>query len=206
MFGDPHIYTFDGMPYTFNGKGEFVLVRANSPRVKLDVQGRFEQVEDSPYGEVFASHLTAVAAKDNVSSTVEVCFNNPNVSKLLVDLLDFRGLATCWHVQCRNFDPKFQKSSFLTGVNDKSLNCSDIILGLRTDACEHRDPTPDILVVFVSGVLSSTPLPIQCLSLTFNLIFDVLNSNFNSLGSPPTFVRTMEIQTGRVSGQTTHLL
>ena len=60
------------MPYTFNGKGEFVLVRSNSPKVKLDVQGRFEQVHDSPYGEVKASMLTAVAAKDNVSATVEV--------------------------------------------------------------------------------------------------------------------------------------
>ncbi len=44
VFGDPHFYTFDGMPYTFNGKGEFVLVRSDSPEVKLDVQGRFEQV------------------------------------------------------------------------------------------------------------------------------------------------------------------
>ena len=66
------MYTFDGLPYTFNGKGEFVLVRSNSPRVKLDVQGRFEQVWDSPYGTVDASTLTAVAAKDNVSATVEV--------------------------------------------------------------------------------------------------------------------------------------
>ena len=38
MFGDPHVYTFDHMDYTFNGKGEYVLVRADSPRVKLDVQ------------------------------------------------------------------------------------------------------------------------------------------------------------------------
>ena len=44
MFGDPHIYTFDNQAYTFNGLGEYVLVRANSPKVKLDVQGRFEQV------------------------------------------------------------------------------------------------------------------------------------------------------------------
>ena len=72
VFGDPHVYTFDGLPYTFNGKGEFVLVRSNSPKVKLDVQGRFEQVHDSPYGEVKASMLTAIAAKDNVSATVEV--------------------------------------------------------------------------------------------------------------------------------------
>ena len=62
------------MPYTFNGKGEYVLVRANSPKVKLDVQARFEQVLDSPYGEVKASMPTAFAAKDNVSATVEVSF------------------------------------------------------------------------------------------------------------------------------------
>jgi hypothetical protein len=36
------------------------------------LQGRFEQVNDSPYGTVMASMLTAVAARDNVSSTVEV--------------------------------------------------------------------------------------------------------------------------------------
>ena len=82
VFGDPHVYTFDNIPYTFNGmgehflfivlgafslllvyeltlrgqcfqslrmtdcvsSGEYVLVRANSPKVKLDIQGRFEQV------------------------------------------------------------------------------------------------------------------------------------------------------------------
>jgi hypothetical protein len=44
VFGDPHVYTFDNQAYTFNGMGEYVLVRANTPRVKLDVQGRFEQV------------------------------------------------------------------------------------------------------------------------------------------------------------------
>eukprot|EP00096_Caligus_rogercresseyi_P016873 TRINITY_DN996_c0_g2_i3.p1 TRINITY_DN996_c0_g2~~TRINITY_DN996_c0_g2_i3.p1 ORF type:complete len:1255 (-),score=221.80 TRINITY_DN996_c0_g2_i3:184-3948(-) len=72
VFGDPHIYTFDGLEYTFNGKGEFVLVRADTPRVKLDVQGRFESIFDSPYGKVDATALTAIAAKDNFSSIVEV--------------------------------------------------------------------------------------------------------------------------------------
>lgn len=91
VFGDPHLYTFDGLPYTFNGKGEFVLVRANTPRVKLDVQGRFEQVQDSPYGEVKASMLTAVAARDNVSSTVEVIFN---FLTIWTDLDQFRPILT----------------------------------------------------------------------------------------------------------------
>ena len=39
------------------------------------MQGRFEQVLDSPYGEVKATHLMAVAAKDNRSATVEVRMN-----------------------------------------------------------------------------------------------------------------------------------
>jgi len=77
VFGDPHVYTFDHQAYTFNGLGEYVLVRADSPRVKLNVQGRFEQVGDSLYGETFATSLSAVAAKDNFSSTVEVRMRQP---------------------------------------------------------------------------------------------------------------------------------
>ena len=84
------------MPYTFNGKGEFVLVRSNSPKVKLDVQGRFEQVHDSPYGEVKASMLTAVAAKDNVSATVEVrSFSVVGSSKIVTS---FSNSETEYHI------------------------------------------------------------------------------------------------------------
>ena len=49
VFGDPHVYTFDNRAYTFNGVGEYVLVRSNSPKVKIDVQGRFEQVWSCKY-------------------------------------------------------------------------------------------------------------------------------------------------------------
>ncbi|KAG8228908.1 hypothetical protein J437_LFUL011156 [Ladona fulva] len=72
VFGDPHIITFDDLEYTFNGKGEFVLVHANTEKNKLDVQGRFEQLLPNIYGEVRATQLTAIAAKDNTSATIEV--------------------------------------------------------------------------------------------------------------------------------------
>lgn len=72
VFGDPHIYTFDDLPYTFNGKGEFVLVRVDSVRHKLDVQGRFEQISPNYLQEAKGSMLTAVAARDNISAVVEV--------------------------------------------------------------------------------------------------------------------------------------
>jgi len=67
VFGDPHFVTFDGVEYTFNGKGEFVLLRVNDLRDKLDVQGRFEQMPDNVHGVVMATHLTSVAGTVAVS-------------------------------------------------------------------------------------------------------------------------------------------
>ncbi|XP_021954689.1 protein mesh isoform X2 [Folsomia candida] len=73
IFGDPHIYTFDGLAYTFNGKGEYVLVKSRTDRQRLDVQARFEQLTNDEYGnEVRGTILTAIAAKDNQSATVEI--------------------------------------------------------------------------------------------------------------------------------------
>ncbi|KAJ6218930.1 hypothetical protein RDWZM_004742 [Blomia tropicalis] len=66
VFGDPHIVTFDQLNYTFNGKGEYVLVHTDSPIHKLDIHGRFEQLPNLP-----ATQLTAVAIRDNISSIVE---------------------------------------------------------------------------------------------------------------------------------------
>lgn len=43
VLGDPHVVTFDGLSYTFNGRGEFYLV--SSPDKKLSVQARTEQVK-----------------------------------------------------------------------------------------------------------------------------------------------------------------
>ncbi|XP_076619313.1 sushi domain containing 2 mesh isoform X1 [Colletes latitarsis] len=72
VFGDPHIITFDNLQYTFNGKGEFVLVRVNNAKDKLDVQGRFEQLPNNLYGEVRATQLTSIAARGNNSIPIEV--------------------------------------------------------------------------------------------------------------------------------------
>ncbi|KAK2579800.1 hypothetical protein KPH14_008682 [Odynerus spinipes] len=72
VFGDPHVVTFDGLPYTFNGMGEFVLLRVNYIKDKLDVQARFEQVDRNFYGPVNATKLTAIAVRGNNSATIEI--------------------------------------------------------------------------------------------------------------------------------------
>jgi len=77
VFGDPHVITFDDLEYTFNGKGEFVLVHVESEKYKFDVQGRFEQLPDNIYGPVRATSLTSVVSRDNTSTVIEVRLRPP---------------------------------------------------------------------------------------------------------------------------------
>lgn len=72
IFGDPHIVTFDNLQYTFNGMGEFVLVRGRTGRDTIDIQGRFQQVQRNIYGPVMATQLTSIVAMGNATDTIEV--------------------------------------------------------------------------------------------------------------------------------------
>lgn len=67
------------MTYTFNGKGEFVLVRADTVRHKLDIQARFEAIPNNIYGTARATVLTAVAGKQikkhTKKNTFEIWFS-----------------------------------------------------------------------------------------------------------------------------------
>ncbi|XP_054896694.1 sushi domain-containing protein 2-like isoform X2 [Poeciliopsis prolifica] len=69
VFGDPHFITFDGVSYSFNGKGEYTLVR--SEEKQLTVQGRTEPVKDSEKT-INATKLTAVAMREGSSDIIEV--------------------------------------------------------------------------------------------------------------------------------------
>ncbi|KAM8828870.1 sushi domain-containing protein 2 isoform 2-T2 [Spinachia spinachia] len=66
VFGDPHFITFDGVRYSFNGKGEYTLM--SSAKTQLTIQGRTEAVNT----EIKATKLTAVAMKEASSDVIEV--------------------------------------------------------------------------------------------------------------------------------------
>ncbi|XP_010874344.2 sushi domain-containing protein 2 [Esox lucius] len=70
VLGDPHFVTFDGLSYTFNGKGEYYLVQ--SPERGLIVQGRTEQVMLENGTLAKATRLSAVAMRENTSDVIEV--------------------------------------------------------------------------------------------------------------------------------------
>ena len=63
--GDPHFTTLDGRTYTFNGLGEYVLLRESSNN--FEFQGRTESAPNSN-----ATIFSAFVIKDG-SDTVEVC-------------------------------------------------------------------------------------------------------------------------------------
>ncbi|KAK2819141.1 hypothetical protein Q5P01_024702 [Channa striata] len=67
VFGDPHFITFDGVNYSFNGKGEYTLV--NSSNKQLTIQGRTEALNGIT---IKATKLSAVAMKEADSDVIEV--------------------------------------------------------------------------------------------------------------------------------------
>ena len=65
VFGDPHLVTLDGHKYTFNGNGEFTLIRTQNNLFTM--QGRMQQ-----FSNVSATVLTAIAARELYSDTVMI--------------------------------------------------------------------------------------------------------------------------------------
>ncbi|NXX99345.1 MUC4 protein, partial [Centropus bengalensis] len=67
-FGDPHITTLDGLTYTFNGLGDFVLLLAGDARTSFVLQGRTART-----GTAQATNFMAFAAQytSTITTTVE---------------------------------------------------------------------------------------------------------------------------------------
>lgn len=103
VFGDPHFITFDGLEYTFNGIGEFVLLRSPDPRDQVDIQARFEQM-----AEVKSSFLSSIVVKGNNSLVIEIRLRPEMSVKYRLDVF-LNGKRTF-------FDKISMKQQFFKGV------------------------------------------------------------------------------------------
>ncbi len=69
FWGDPHITTLDGLQYTFNGLGEYWLLKTNRNDVNFTLQGRTgpAQAEGSDNrATVFLAFAAAVTGSDRL--------------------------------------------------------------------------------------------------------------------------------------------
>ena len=69
-FGDPHMVTLDGTPFTFNGHGEYSILQVRG--VNFTLQGRMEPLVNDDGSQTDATVYTAFAAKESGSDTVQV--------------------------------------------------------------------------------------------------------------------------------------
>ena len=90
-FGDPHLVTLDGYKYTFNGKGEFILVETTDEGFIL--QGcMVEQPRSNDSNQTISGGIVfgAFVAKENNSDTVQFEINQQGLVALVNgDLVDF---------------------------------------------------------------------------------------------------------------------
>ncbi len=90
MFGDPHLVTLDGYQYTFNGKGEFVLVEASDQSFIL--QGRMTEPVTSANTMSGGTSIMALAMKLYGNPTIQLEVINNTLAVLVDgDVLDFAG-------------------------------------------------------------------------------------------------------------------
>ncbi|XP_067911298.1 sushi domain-containing protein 2 [Heterodontus francisci] len=77
-FGDPHLFTFDGTSFTFNGRGEYTLVKGegNVTNGILQVQGRTKQIKNIYGMDANATGFIAVAMQEGDSDVIEVRVSN----------------------------------------------------------------------------------------------------------------------------------
>ncbi|KAM4052284.1 sushi domain-containing protein 2 [Anomaloglossus baeobatrachus] len=69
-FGDPHFITFDGVNYTFKGKGEYTVV--NSSYKSLMIQARTQPALYPNGNQVSVTGFSSVAMKEGSSDVIEV--------------------------------------------------------------------------------------------------------------------------------------
>ena len=88
MWGDPHILTHDGHKYTFNGKGEYFLIRTSDNIFSL--QARMVPVGNDSQGTVFTAIVSQQSDSDKVQFEVTENGTIVLVNGEQIDLTDIK--------------------------------------------------------------------------------------------------------------------
>ncbi|XP_071668779.1 mucin-4 isoform X3 [Patagioenas fasciata] len=111
-FGDPHITTLDGLNYTFNGLGDFVLLVAGDAQTSFVLQGRTAQT-----GTAQATSFVAFAAQYVSTTTATVEWTLGSQGDIQVLLND----ETIWFSYSQDLGADVYYSPGVLLVNDSSI-------------------------------------------------------------------------------------
>ncbi|XP_064928906.1 mucin-4 isoform X3 [Columba livia] len=111
-FGDPHITTLDGLNYTFNGLGDFVLLVASDAQTSFVLQGRTAQT-----GTARATGFVAFAAQYVSTTTATVEWTLGSQGDIQVLLND----ETIWFSYSQDLGADVYYSPGVLLVNDSSI-------------------------------------------------------------------------------------
>ena len=118
MYGDPHFITLDGYRYTFNGKGEFILIETDDRSFTL--QGRMTEVATAAGMPSTATVLSALVAKQIDSDTVQFEISRQGINVLvngeLVEL-NIGSEIPAWNAVISRFGELKYGVRFSCGVN-----------------------------------------------------------------------------------------
>ncbi|XP_056421477.1 mucin-4 [Hyla sarda] len=154
MFGDPHITTLDGFGYTFNGLGDFILLKAAASNISLVLHGRTAQT-----GTASATNFQAFAVQ-YISSSVNVKVE--------------------WYLESSNYttallDGKDAVFTFSSDMNANISNTNPAVL-LKKDSSV-------ITATFESFVSVEVSAQLGMLTAVTNLPSDFLNNTKGLLGT-----------------------
>nr|XP_022292249.1 mucin-4-like isoform X6 [Crassostrea virginica] len=72
FFGDPHIGTLDGGSYTFNGYGEYTMMKINAGDIQFELQARTDLAVSANGTTINATIFSAFVAKDQSGASMQV--------------------------------------------------------------------------------------------------------------------------------------
>ncbi|CAI9724667.1 mucinmucin-4-like [Octopus vulgaris] len=150
MFGDPHIQTLDGLKYSFNGLGEYTLIRVHNKTTginMLEIQARTAQAKNSNGTLINATIFSAFAMKDfltNASAQVELASDE----KTLV--IYHKGI---------------DKTSEFQSNSDYKLTDPALVITRKND----NKTDQSVSLTFTSGVDISVAVGIRMLTVTVSL-------------------------------------
>nr|XP_058948028.1 protein mesh-like [Pocillopora verrucosa] len=128
-FGDPHMVTLDEKPFTFNGYGEYFILKVKG--VDFTLQGRMEPLLADDGSPSKATVYTAFAAKENGSDVVQIQLNGRGLVDVLVNgervdfdelsLLEFTGVSVLYYINTTKYSVIFNSGISVTVEGQQEL-------------------------------------------------------------------------------------